>query len=135
MRCYYTFILQIKKIKDDIEYYIESSQDADFQENEYIYDDIEGIDEVELTGIAVAGSANTDSNGTPTSMTSSPTHTSPLLQPPVVNPPTDTITTIVLTEEKKKEKLSQSTPVTTTANVMVTTVGSQLILFPSSRFQ
>ena len=114
--------MQIKKIKDDIEYYIESSQDADFQENEYIYDDIEGIDEVELTGIAVAGSANTDSNGTPTSMTSSPTHTSPLLQPPLVNPATDTITTIVPTEEKKKEKLCQSTPVTTIANVSVTTV-------------
>ncbi|KAK7590882.1 hypothetical protein V9T40_002495 [Parthenolecanium corni] len=112
---------QVKKIKDDIEYYIESSQDADFQENEYIYDDIEGIDDVELTGIAVAGSANTDSNGTPTSMTSSPAHTSPLLQPPLVNPPTDTTTTTVLTEEKKKEKLSQSTPVTTIANVSVTT--------------
>ncbi|XP_027196027.2 CCR4-associated factor Not3 [Dermatophagoides pteronyssinus] len=32
---------QIKKIKDDIEYYIESSQDAEFQDNEYIYDDLD----------------------------------------------------------------------------------------------
>lgn len=31
---------QIKKIKEDIEYYIESSQDPDFIENEGVYDDI-----------------------------------------------------------------------------------------------
>lgn len=41
---------QIKKIKDDVEYYIESSQEPDFEENEYIYDDITGLDEVELSG-------------------------------------------------------------------------------------
>lgn len=127
----------MKKIKDDIEYYIESSQDADFQENEFLYDDIEGIDEVELTRIGVAGSANTDSNGTPTSLTSSPAHTSPLLQaavavqpaqpqqPPQPTQPSqaDTTTTTVLsTEEKKKEKLSQSTPVTTSSNVNASSV-------------
>lgn len=32
---------QIKKIKDDVEYYIESSQDPDFEENEFIYEDLE----------------------------------------------------------------------------------------------
>lgn len=32
---------QIKKIKDDIEYYIESSQEDDFQDNDYIYDDLD----------------------------------------------------------------------------------------------
>ncbi|KAH9510479.1 CCR4-NOT transcription complex, subunit 3 [Dermatophagoides farinae] len=32
---------QIKKIKDDIEYYIESSQDKEFQDNEYIYNDFD----------------------------------------------------------------------------------------------
>lgn len=31
---------QIKKIKDDVEYYIECSGDPDFQENEFIYDDL-----------------------------------------------------------------------------------------------
>lgn len=41
---------QVKKIKDDVEYYIESSQEPDFEENEYIYDDIVGLDEVELSG-------------------------------------------------------------------------------------
>lgn len=41
---------QIRKIRDDVEYYIDSSQDPDFEENEFIYDDIEGLDEVELSG-------------------------------------------------------------------------------------
>lgn len=41
---------QIKKIHDDVEYYIDSSQEPDFEENEYIYDDIDGLDEVELSG-------------------------------------------------------------------------------------
>lgn len=41
---------QIKQIKDDVEYYIESSQYPDFEENEYIYDDIIGLDEIELSG-------------------------------------------------------------------------------------
>lgn len=39
----------IRRIKDDIEYYIESYQDPDFEENEYIYDDIIGLDEVEMS--------------------------------------------------------------------------------------
>lgn len=41
---------QIKKIHDDVEYYIDSSQEPDFEENEYIYDDIDGLDEVEMSG-------------------------------------------------------------------------------------
>lgn len=41
---------QIKKIKEDVEYYIDSSQEPDFEENEYIYDDIIGLDEVEISG-------------------------------------------------------------------------------------
>lgn len=40
----------IRRIKDDVEYYIESSQDPDFEENEYLYDDITGLDEVEMSG-------------------------------------------------------------------------------------
>lgn len=40
---------QIRKIKDDVEYYIESSQEPDFEENEFLYDDIIGIDELEIT--------------------------------------------------------------------------------------
>ncbi|KAJ8679417.1 hypothetical protein QAD02_015204 [Eretmocerus hayati] len=76
----------IKRIKDDVEYYIESSQDPDFEENEYIYDDIIGLDEVELSGVTIPSSATTDSNnsnetgGTPTSTNSG---TSPIPSPPL----------------------------------------------------
>ena len=38
----------IKDIKDDINDYIENSQEPDFVENEYIYDDIEGLEEMLL---------------------------------------------------------------------------------------
>ncbi|XP_064478111.1 CCR4-NOT transcription complex subunit 3-like isoform X4 [Ornithodoros turicata] len=34
-------VYKIKKIKDDIEYYIESCQEPDFEENEFIYDDLD----------------------------------------------------------------------------------------------
>jgi len=63
---------QIRRIKDDVEYYIESSQDPDFEGNEYIYDDIIGLDEVELSGVGLPSSVTTDSNGSPTSITSTP---------------------------------------------------------------
>lgn len=76
---------QIRRIKDDVEYYIESSQDPDFEENEYIYDDIIGLDDVvDLSGVGLPSSATTDSNetgGSPTSITSG---TSPL---PSSSPP------------------------------------------------
>lgn len=48
---------QIKKIHDDVEYYIDSSQEPDFEENEYIYDDIDGLEEVELSGNLVCQSS------------------------------------------------------------------------------
>ncbi|XP_058803401.1 CCR4-NOT transcription complex subunit 3 [Phymastichus coffea] len=76
----------IKRIKDDVEYYIESSQEPDFEENEYIYDDIIGIDDVDITGVTIPSSATTDSNnsnetgGTPTSTNSG---TSPIPSPPL----------------------------------------------------
>ncbi|KAL9877469.1 CCR4-NOT transcription complex subunit 3 [Glossina fuscipes] len=71
---------QVNKIKDDVEYYIDSSQEPDFEENEFLYDDIIGLDEVELSGTGVSlgipSSATTDSNnsnetsGSPSSITS-----------------------------------------------------------------
>ena len=33
--------LQIRKIKEDVEYYADSNQEPDFEENEYIYDDLD----------------------------------------------------------------------------------------------
>ena len=41
-------IAQIKDIKDDVEHYIENCQDPDFIENEMIYDDIDGLEEMLL---------------------------------------------------------------------------------------
>ena len=40
--------IQIKDIKDDVEYYIENCQDDDFTENEMVYDDIDGLEEMLL---------------------------------------------------------------------------------------
>ena len=40
--------LQIKDIKDDVEYYIENCQEPDFCENDMMYDDIEGFEEMML---------------------------------------------------------------------------------------
>lgn len=32
---------QIRKIREDVEYYVDSNQDPDFEENEYLYDDLD----------------------------------------------------------------------------------------------
>ena len=40
--------LQIKDIKDDVEYYIENCQEPDFCENDMMYDDIDGFEEMML---------------------------------------------------------------------------------------
>jgi len=37
--------LQIKGIKDDIEYYVESNGEPEFEENEFVYDELE-LDEL-----------------------------------------------------------------------------------------
>lgn len=36
-----TQVEAIHKIKDDVDYYIDSSQDPDFKENEFLYDDLD----------------------------------------------------------------------------------------------
>lgn len=66
---------QVRRIKDDVEYYIESNQEPDYEENEYIYDDIAGLDEVELSGTGMGGTDSNNSNdtaGSPSSIISSP---------------------------------------------------------------
>lgn len=92
-------VLQIRRIKDDVEYYIESSQDPDFEENEYLYDDIIGLDEIELSGVGLASSATTDSNCSPISLTSSPPPSPPL---PLMNHSSDSSN-----EDKKKKEVDQ----------------------------
>ncbi|XP_034409285.1 CCR4-NOT transcription complex subunit 3a isoform X1 [Cyclopterus lumpus] len=68
----------IQKIKDDVEYYIDSSQDPDFEENEFIYDDLDLEDiPAALVATSPSGQGNLEdemylhSNSTPTSTTSS----------------------------------------------------------------
>ena len=41
-------IRQIKHIQDDLNDYIDNSQETDFVENEFIYDDIDGLEEMLL---------------------------------------------------------------------------------------
>lgn len=91
---------QIRSIKDDVEYYIESSQDPDFEGNEYIYDDIIGLDEVELSGVGQPSSATTDSNGSPTSITSS--------APPSPPPPTSISALNHSSDSSAEEKRSRT---------------------------
>ena len=66
---------QVRGIKDNVEYYIESNQEPDFDEDEYIYDEIAGLDEVELSGTGICGTDSNNSNdtaGSPSSIISSP---------------------------------------------------------------
>ena len=47
---YYMFspFFQIKDIKDDVEYYIENCREPDFMDNDMLYDDIDGLEEMLL---------------------------------------------------------------------------------------
>ncbi|KAI5087326.1 CCR4-NOT transcription complex, subunit 3b isoform X1 [Silurus meridionalis] len=56
----------IRKIKDDVEYYIDSSQDPDFEENEFLYDDLD-LEDISHTEDEIFQ----HSSSTPTSTTSS----------------------------------------------------------------
>lgn len=79
---------------------MESCQEPCFEENEYLYDDIIGLDDIELSGVGLPSSATTDSNetdGTPTSIISG---SSPLASPSL-NLPQHNHSTDSLNEEKK----------------------------------
>ncbi len=34
-------LFQIRNVKEDVEYYLDSNQEPDFEENEFIYDDLD----------------------------------------------------------------------------------------------
>uniref|UniRef100_A0A8C5FW21 CCR4-NOT transcription complex subunit 3 n=1 Tax=Gadus morhua TaxID=8049 RepID=A0A8C5FW21_GADMO len=54
----------IRKIKDDVEYYLDSSQDPDFEENEFLYDDLD-LDEIrDMGGLLSSSLASSYSNAT-----------------------------------------------------------------------
>ncbi|CAL1583642.1 unnamed protein product [Knipowitschia caucasica] len=68
----------IRKIKDDVEYYMDSSQEPDFEENEFLYDDID-LEDLPPSLIATSPPGHSHledelfqpSSSTPTSTTSS----------------------------------------------------------------
>uniref|UniRef100_A0A672T5I6 CCR4-NOT transcription complex subunit 3 n=1 Tax=Sinocyclocheilus grahami TaxID=75366 RepID=A0A672T5I6_SINGR len=66
----------VRKIKDDVEYYLDSSQDPDFEENEFLYDDID-LEDIPQPVVATSPTGHTEdeifqhSSSTPTSTTSS----------------------------------------------------------------
>ncbi|XP_051720275.1 CCR4-NOT transcription complex subunit 3a isoform X2 [Ctenopharyngodon idella] len=66
----------IHKIKDDVEYYIDSSQDPDFEENEFLYDDLD-LEDIPAALMATSPQGHIEdemflqSSSTPTSTTSS----------------------------------------------------------------
>ncbi|TMS18482.1 CCR4-NOT transcription complex subunit 3 [Larimichthys crocea] len=69
----------VRKIKDDVEYYLDSSQDPDFEENEFLYDDLdlEDLPAQALVATSPPGHSHLEdeifqhSSSTPTSTTSS----------------------------------------------------------------
>ncbi|XP_074649491.1 CCR4-NOT transcription complex subunit 3-like isoform X2 [Tubulanus polymorphus] len=72
---------QIKKIKDDVEYYVEANGDPDFEENEFIYDDIDLEDLTMSSGVLATSPVDEDGftnlSNTPTSTNSSSPSPSP----------------------------------------------------------
>ncbi|KAK2902867.1 hypothetical protein Q8A67_007580 [Cirrhinus molitorella] len=85
----------IHKIKDDVEYYIDSSQDPDFEENEFLYDDLD-LEDIPATLMATSPQGHIEdemflqSSSTPTSTTSS----SPI-------PPSPATGTMEISEDKR----------------------------------
>ncbi|XP_073702870.1 CCR4-NOT transcription complex subunit 3a isoform X2 [Garra rufa] len=85
----------IHKIKDDVEYYIDSSQDPDFEENEFLYDDLD-LEDIPATLMATSPQGHIEdemflqSSSTPTSTTSS----SPI-------PPSPATGTMEILEDKR----------------------------------
>ncbi|XP_048008128.1 CCR4-NOT transcription complex subunit 3a isoform X2 [Megalobrama amblycephala] len=85
----------IHKIKDDVEYYIDSSQDPDFEENEFLYDDLD-LEDIPAALMATSPQGHIEdemflqSSSTPTSTTSS----SPI-------PPSPATGTTEISEDKR----------------------------------
>uniref|UniRef100_A0AAY4ARA5 CCR4-NOT transcription complex subunit 3 n=1 Tax=Denticeps clupeoides TaxID=299321 RepID=A0AAY4ARA5_9TELE len=96
----------IHKIKDDVEYYIDSSQDPDFEENEFLYDDLD-LEDIPPSLMATSPQGHNmedeiflQSSSTPTSTTSS----SPI-------PPSPAIGNMENSEDDKKRGRSTDSEV------------------------
>jgi len=71
--------VKIQKIRDDVEYYIDSNQEADFEENEFLYDELELEDLGMTMRTDPVASSPTDSNEVESLAGSS--------SPPMITPP------------------------------------------------
>uniref|UniRef100_A0A8C7LS19 CCR4-NOT transcription complex subunit 3 n=1 Tax=Oncorhynchus mykiss TaxID=8022 RepID=A0A8C7LS19_ONCMY len=118
----------IQKIKDDVEYYMESSQDPDFEENEFIYDDLDLEDiPAALVATSPTGMGNIEdemflhSSSTPTSTTSS----SPI-------PPSPATCTAENSEDDKKR--GRSTDRDVSQYLMVEELLNCVLVFINSQF-
>ncbi|XP_048857104.1 CCR4-NOT transcription complex subunit 3-like isoform X1 [Brienomyrus brachyistius] len=97
----------IRKIKDDVEYYLDSSQDPDFEENEFLYDDLD-LEDIPPSLVATSPPGHSHmedeifhhSSSTPTSTTSS----SPI-------PPSPATGTTETSEDDKKRGRSTDSEV------------------------
>lgn len=111
---------QVRRIKDDVEYYIESSAEPDFEENTFMYDDIVGLDEVELSGTGIPSAAeshNSNDTGSPSSLTSGP---SPPTSPTNCNVSFNHTSESVSTDfNDKKAKSEQNTTIPNKVTVLI----------------
>ncbi|XP_058715549.1 LOW QUALITY PROTEIN: CCR4-NOT transcription complex subunit 3 [Poecile atricapillus] len=85
----------VRKLKDDVEYYVDSCQEPDFEENEFLYDDLD-LDDIPQALVATSPPSHSQmedeifnqSSSTPTSTTSSsPIPPSPAANAAVAPPP------------------------------------------------
>ncbi|XP_050684382.1 CCR4-NOT transcription complex subunit 3 isoform X2 [Leptidea sinapis] len=100
---------QIKRIKEDVEYYIGMSLERGLEDSEYIYDDIKGLDDIELSGVGVPSSATTESNNSndsPGSRTSILSGASPLTSPGL-EPHNHTSDSVDIDKKKKEEQVNK----------------------------
>ncbi|XP_023327096.1 CCR4-NOT transcription complex subunit 3 isoform X2 [Eurytemora carolleeae] len=106
----------IRDIKEDINDYIENSQEPDFVENEYIYDDIEGLEEMllDVSNLDIGAPEHTSVDASETaSSTNSVSGNSPILGQPVYsnhNHSSDTVSGLGMAPEelKRRHRSSQS---------------------------
>jgi len=97
-------INQIKDIKDDLEYYIENCRDPDFMENDMLYEDIDGLEEMLLDETFQLGGHEHNTNSVEASETMSTNSASSPIPSYMHNHSNDTTTNDI--NEKRRHKSS-----------------------------
>lgn len=112
----------IRRIKDDVEYYIESSQDPDFEENEYLYDDIVGLDDMEMAGNANDGCEDDDDEDSSSLISGSSPVMTPTIECNVSFNHNSETTSVEFPERKNKSENAVGSKVTVGFIVAIQTV-------------